>query len=187
MRRVTLSLVAALLAVAGLAGPVLAAKPSIERTEIAAPPVLDGFLTAVCDFDVWLTSTGHVILRTWTDAQDNLVREVFTINLHVTISAGGASLHAVDAGMDKVTFLDGGAEQVEIHGNLQLLTVKGHGPVLGAAGRFAFIVTPLFDENGDPILDEEGNQIVDFEVIGDSGIRAEEDLEAVCAALAPPQ
>jgi hypothetical protein len=79
------------------------------------------------------------------------------------------------------------AVQVGIHGNLQLLTVKGDGPVLGIAGIFAFIETPLFDESGDPILDEEGNQIADFEVVADSGIRAEEDLEAVCAALAPPQ
>ena len=169
-----------------LAAPAAAAQPTIT-TQVVDESFGDQFLSDVCGFPVTVTASGHTRTRVWSDAGEAPIREVFTVNVHVTISAGGASLHTVDAGMDTVTFLEGGAVQVAIHGNLQLLTVKGHGPVLGIAGIFTFVETPLFDENGDPILDEEGNQIFDFEVVADSGIRAEEDLEAVCTALAPPQ
>jgi hypothetical protein len=169
-----------------LTAPAAAAQPTIT-TEVVEASFTDQFLSEVCGFPVTVTASGHTRTRHWSDAGGAPIRELFTVNVHVTISAGGASMRTLDSGMDKVTFLDGGAAQVEIHGNLQLLTVKGHGPVLGAAGRFAFIETPLFDENGDPILDEDGNQVVDFELLADSGIRAEEDLEAVCAALAPAQ
>jgi hypothetical protein len=167
-----------------LAAPTAAAQPTITTT-VVDRSFLDPFLSRVCGFPVTVTLSGHNKTRVWTDAEGNPIREVFTVSVHATLNAGGASLRTVDAGMDKVTFLDGGAVMVHIHGNLRLLTLKGHGPVLGAAGQFGFIETPLFDEDGAPIVDEEGNQVFDFEVIADSGIRAEEDLEAVCAALAP--
>jgi hypothetical protein len=89
--------------------------------------------------------------------------------------------------MDMITALPGGGVEVAIHGNVGLVTVRGVGPVLGATGRFVFQDTPAFDEEGNPILDDEGKQVWNFEVIADSGLRVEENLEALCAALAPPQ
>ncbi len=187
MRRVILSLLAALLALSAFAGPVLGAKPTIERIELDGEPVLDEFLTEVCGFDVWLTQTGHITVRTWTDEEGNLVREAVSIGIRGTLTAGGAVLNFVDTGMDKVTALPGGGIQVEIHGNLGLLTLKGEGPVAGAAGRFVFQLTPVLDEQGNPVLDPDGNPVMNFEVLADSGLRVEEDLDAVCAALTPPE
>jgi hypothetical protein len=185
MRRVTLSLVAALVTVAAFAGPVLAAKPTIERIELSGEAELDAFLTDVCGFDVWVTRTGHIVVRTWTDEEGNVLREIVSLGIRGSLTAGGAVLTFVDTGMDKITSLPGGGVQVEIHGNLGLLTVKGMSPVAGAAGRFVFQRTPVLDEEGNPVLDEEGNPVTNFEVIADSGLRVD-DLEAVCAALAPP-
>ncbi|MCA1569637.1 MAG: hypothetical protein LC798_04805 [Chloroflexi bacterium] len=184
MRRVVLSLLAALLLVAAFAIPVAAAKPTVERDDFTEV-FLDEFLTDACGFDVWITVSGHAISRVWTDAEGNFVREVFNIGVVGSMTAGSATLHFVDAGMDKATALPGGGVQVEIHGNLRLVTVKGKGPVIGATGRFVFQETPVLDEEGNPVLDEEGNPVFNFELIADSGLRVEENLEALCAVLAP--
>ena len=100
------------------------------------------------------------------------------------MSAGGATLSFVDAGADMLVPLEGGGVRVAIHGNLQLLTAPGHGPILGAAGRFVFTDIPVLDEEGNPVLDEDGNPVSTFEVLADSGIRAE-DLDALCSVLEP--
>ncbi len=167
-----------------LAVPVAAAPPEIstETVEVTFP---DEFLSEACGFPVTLTLSGTTRTRTWLDAEGNPTRVVFTINVRGSLSAGGQTLRFVDAGMDKVTFLEGGGVRVEIHGNLGLVTAKGRGPVLGATGRFVFTDIPLFDEEGNPVLDEDGNPVSEFTVLSESGLRVF-DVDAACAALAPP-
>lgn len=183
MRRLVLAALVGVLT-ALLAVPVAAAQPQIS-TEIVDETFPDEFLSEACGFPVTVSLSGTVRARTWLDAEDNPTREIFTVNIKGSISAGGQTLRFVDAGMDKVAFLEGGGVRVAIHGNLGLVTAKGHGPVLGAAGRFAFTEIPLFDEEGNPILDEEGNPVFEFTLLGDSGVRPF-DVDAACAALAPP-
>jgi hypothetical protein len=183
MRRLVHAAVAGVLT-SLLAVPVVAAPPEIS-TETVEETFPDEFLSEECGFPVTLTLSGMTRTRTWLDAEGNPTREVFTINLHGAITAGGQSLHFVDAGMDKVTFLEGGGVLVEVHGNLGLVTAKGRGPVLGGTGRFVFTDIPLFDDEGNPILDEEGNPVSEFTVLSESGLQVF-DPDAACAALAPP-
>ena len=184
MRRLVFAtLVGALTAL--LAVPVAAARPEISTEIIDNQSFHDEFLSQACGFPVTGTVNGMIRVRTWLDAEGNPIREIFTVSIRGTLSAGGQTLRFVDAGMDTATFLEGGGVRVAIHGNLGLIVAKGHGPVLGAAGRFVFTDIPLFDDEGNPILDEDGNQIVEFTLLADSGLRVE-DVDAVCAALAPP-
>lgn len=182
MRRLVLAALVGVLT-ALLAVPVAAARPEII-TETVDETFPDEFLSEACGFPVTVTVSGKVRIRIWLDAEDNPTREIFTINVHGSISAGGQALRFVDAGMDKALFLEGGGVRVEIHGNVALVIAKGSGPVLGAAGRIAFTDIPLFDEEGNPILDEEGNPVSEFTLLADSGVRPF-DLDAACAALAP--
>jgi len=183
MRRLVLAALVGVLT-ALLAVPVAAARPEISTVtvDVTFP---DGELSDACGFPVSVTLAGTNRVRTWLDAEGNPTREIFTINVKGSISAGGQALRFVDAGMDKAIFLEGGGVHVEIHGNLALVIAKGHGPVLGAAGRIAFTDIPLFDEEGNPILDDEGNPVFEFTLLADTGVRPF-DLEAVCAVLAPP-
>ena len=102
MRRLVPAAVAGVLT-ALLAVPVAAAPPviSTKTIEVTFP---DEFLSEECGFPVTLTLSGKTRTRTWLDADDNPTREIFTLNLHGTITAGGQTLRFVDAGMDKVRF-----------------------------------------------------------------------------------
>jgi hypothetical protein len=182
MRRVLVPLAAAM-AISLVSFPVAAAKPEVIVEEVD-DMFLDEFLSDECGFEVWVTLAGHARTRIWTDRSGEVVRELFTINLHGTVSGGGAPLSFVDAGSDMLVPLEGGGVRVAIRGNLQLLTAPGHGPILGAAGRFVFTDIPVLDDEGNPVLDEDGNPVTMFEVLADSGIRAE-DLETLCAVLEP--
>ncbi len=182
MRRLLLVALLALLTVA-LAAPAAAARPEMF-TESINETFPDEFLSEECGFPVSVTLSGTDRVRIWRDADGNPTRELVTINIHGTISAGAGTLSFVDAGMDKATFLPGGGVRVEIHGNLGMVVAKGKGPVLGAAGRIAFTDIPVLDEEGNPVLDEDGHPISEFTLLADSGIRPF-DIEAVCAALAP--
>lgn len=184
MRRVFVFFTLGVILLLSLASPALAAKPTVERIPFE-DQFADQFLSEVCGFDVMVSVSGHFVSHVWTDAEDNFVREVFSISLRGSVTAGGQTLHFVDTGMDTTTALEGGAILVEVHGNVRLLTAKGAGPVLGSAGRSAFVVTPVLDEDGNPVLDEDGFPVFDFELLAETGVQAE-DLEALCAALAPP-
>lgn len=182
MRRFVLAALVGVLT-ALLAVPVAAARPEIS-TETVEETFPDEFLSDACDFPVTVTISGTTRTRTWLDAEGNPTRLVFTINVHGSLSAGGQTLRFVDAGMDKVTFLEGGGVRVEIHGNIGLIVAKGIGPVGGAAGRFVFTDIPVLDEEGNPLLDEDGNPISEFTLLADSGVRPD-DVDAACAALDP--
>jgi hypothetical protein len=183
MRRIPLPLAMAL-AFSLVAFPVAAARPETISEQVD-DQFLDEFITEACGFDVWITLMGHTKTRVWTDEAGNLIRELFTISVRGTMSAGGTALRLVDSGSDMFIPLEGGGERVAIRGSLALLAAPGHGPLFGGAGRFMFQATPVLDEEGNPVLDEEGNPVIDFEVLADSGIRAE-DLDTLCAVLAPP-
>ena len=183
MRRLVLAALVGVLT-ALLAVPVAAAPPEIT-TEIIDQSVPDEFLSEACGFPVTFTASGMTRVRTWLDAEGNPTREIFTIMVRGSVSAGGKTLHFTDAGMDKAIFLEGGGVRVEVHGNLGMAIAKGRGPVLGGAGRVVFTDIPLFDEEGNPILDEEGNPVSEFTLLAESGVRPF-DLDAACAALAPP-
>jgi hypothetical protein len=182
MRRVRLPFAIALV-LSLVAFPVAAAKPEIISEQVDEV-FFDDELADVCGFDVWVTLKGHTKTRFMTDRHGNLARIVFTILLRGTVSAGGTTLRFTDAGSDMIIPLDGGGERVAVRGSLSLITAPGYGPVLNAAGRFVFEVTPVLDESGNPVLDENGNPIMNFEILADSGIRVE-NLEAVCASLDP--
>ena len=184
MRRIPVSLTLGVILVLSLAVPALAAKPLIERVTFE-DEFTDDFLSDFCGLDVTVSVSGQFVSHVWLDGDENLIREVFNIAVHGSISAGGAKLHFVDTGLDKTTALEGGAVRIEVHGSIQLITAPGAGPILGAAGRQVIVLTPVLDEEGNPVLDEEGFPIFDIELLADSGVRAE-DLDALCAALAPP-
>ena len=167
-----------------VAGPASAAKPIIDRFAIDEVFV-DEFWTDVCGFELTTTLKGHATSRVWLDDEGSFVREVFTISIRGSITAGGDTLRFVDAGMDKVTQLPNDGVQVEIHGNVRLITVPGQGATDGAAGRLVFTLTPLLDEERNPVLDEEGFPIFEFTELASSGFQAS-DVDAICEALTPP-
>ena len=184
VRRRLLYLFLASLLILSFAGPASAAKPIIDRFTITEV-FIDEFWSDVCGFEVTTTVTGHAASRVWLDDEGNFVREVFTISLRGSLSAGGDTLHFRDAGMDKVTQLPSGGVQIEVHGNVRLITVPGQGVTDGAAGRLVFTLTPLLDEEGNPVLDEEGFPILEFTELASSGFEAS-DIDAICEALTPP-
>ena len=184
MRRISVSFTLGVILLLSLAVPALAAKPLIERVTFE-DEFPDDFLSEVCGLDVVVSVNGKFTSHLWLDADENLIREVFNIAVHGSLSAGGATLHFVDTGLDKTTALEGGALRIEVHGSIQLITAPGAGPILGAAGRQVLVVTPVVDEEGNPVLDEEGFPMVDIELLADTGVRAE-DLDALCEALAAP-
>lgn len=183
MRRIRLAVLGGVLSLA-VAAPVAGAQPEFSR-EVVDARFQDPFLSEICGFPVTVSVSGHTILRSWLDADGNPVRDVFTIRVHGSFSAGGQTLRFTDAGMDTATFLGGGGIQIGIHGNLGLVTAKGHGPILGATGRIVFTDVPVLDENGNPVLDENGDPTFVFSVLADSGLRVE-DFVTFCAVLAPP-
>ena len=110
MRRGWFGIAVAIALLLAVAGPAAAAPPTIERFPVDSGWFEDEFLSEVCGFEVLVREEGHIAFRTWTDAEGNPTRIVFTINVHGSMTAGGATLRFVDAGMDMVTFLDGGGD-----------------------------------------------------------------------------
>lgn len=83
-------------------------------------------------------------------------------------------MNAVDTGADRVTVLDDGSQVFSIIGNVQSITVPGHGRVYSETGKITFHVT--FDAEGNPV----------FELISAAGQHPEEGQEvALCEFLGP--
>ena len=132
MRRLVLAALVGVLTTL-LAVPVAAAPPEIS-TEIVDETVPDEFLSEACGFPVTVTASGMTRVRTWLDAEGNPTREIFTIMVRGSISAGGQTLHFTDAGMDKAIFLEGGGVWVEVHGELGMAIAKGRDPSWAGPG-----------------------------------------------------
>ena len=102
MRRARI-LVLSALACMLVAGPVSAAKPMMERIPINDIGILDEFLTDECGYDIWFDATGHATFHTWTDADDNPLREVNNFNVHLRYYSEGGSITTRDVGADRLT------------------------------------------------------------------------------------
>lgn len=181
MRRLIPAIAAvALLVTAAL--PVAAAKPTITVNAISESGI-DPFASADCGFPVSFSVTGESRERAWFDAND-VLRVVFTVNVHVEYTANGRTLRGIDAGMDTGFIEPDGTASIAIHGSVGMVKVPGHGPVFGAAGRLVLMFTPVLDGAGNPVLDEDGFPIFDVDVISESGVVGSGDIEAFCGYLA---
>ena len=142
-RVIGLSLLGALLVTA----PVSAARPQQDRIAID-DLFVDDFLSDACGVEVTVRATGHVILRTFTDADGNPISEVnnFAVDLHWSSENG--EIHAKDVGVDRVTYLaDGGLVDIII-GSVQSFSIPGQGRVYADVGRSMLEI----DANGDATL-----------------------------------
>jgi hypothetical protein len=184
MRRLLLRSIILAAVVAAAAQPVAAAKPLLERIPID-DQFTDPFFSTECGFEVIATFTGFIVVHAWLNADGELVHQVVNYGIRGSYSANGNTLRSVDTGVDTLTVYPDGSMLFHVVGSVALLTAPGTGPVLGSAGLFAILVTPLLDEDGNPILDPDGNPIFTEEVVVDAGVRPEFDLAAICAALAP--
>jgi len=172
--RMLRAVVCACLLGAALAAPAAAGKPTMEVIHIADVGILDEFLTETCGFDVFFDGSGHVTLRQFTDNAGEFRGEVNNFAIRVRYYSEFASVNAVDTGADLVKVLDDGSQVLSIIGNVQSITVPGHGRVYSETGKITFHVT--FDAEGNPT----------FELISAAGQHPEVGQEVVlCEFLAP--
>jgi hypothetical protein len=159
---------------AALVTPAAAGKPTMEVIKIADVGILDEFLTEACGFDVFFDGAGHFTLRQFTDRAGDFRGEVNNFAIRVRYYSEFGSVNAVDTGADRVTVLDDGSRVFSIIGNVQSITVPGHGRVYSETGKITFHVT----------FDAEGNEV--FELISAAGQHPEEGQEvALCEFLGP--
>jgi hypothetical protein len=158
---------------AGFAGE--AGKPVMEKVPISDIGVLDEFLTEICGFDVHIDATGHIIFRTFVDADGNPVREVNNFGVHLRIYSEWESLRVVDVGVDRIAYNEDGSITQIIIGNVQSIQLPGQGRVYSNVGRTVIQIT-FPDPESHPV----------FEVIRQSGQHSEISQEdVICDALAP--
>lgn len=159
-----------------LAMPVAAKQPIIEFIPINDIGVYDPGLSAACGVDVYADVTGHIIARSFTDANGDEVREVNNYGIDITVYSEYGSLRLHDTGVDRITFnADGTLTQVII-GNAQSVQLRGEGRVYSDVGRTTLLITFPEDPSEEPM----------FELLGQSGQHTDADqADFICAALAP--
>jgi hypothetical protein len=109
--------VAAALAVAvGLASPAHAARPTVDRVQVDEMFV-DGELSEACGFTVTAAVQGHLIFRTFEDADQSVV-SLLTLNVALTFSADGNEYQARDVGADLVRITPDGTAILMVIGQL---------------------------------------------------------------------
>ena len=170
MRRFVRILGLGLLGSVLIGGPVNAGKPITERIQVDETFV-DDFLTEACGAEVTAHVTGHVIVRLFTDADGNPVREVNNYGLRNVWTSANGSLRANDVGVDRVTYLPDGSLLQVVIGNVQSISIPGQGRVYADVGQTTIHIT--FDANGDPI----------FTVLDEHGQHEGDQLEALCSVL----
>jgi len=147
MRRAIRITVLGLLACSLLAAPASAGRPA--QTFIPVDDLfVDPFLSGACGVDVTVSATGHVILRAFTDANGNLVREVNNYAIDLTFSSENAAIHAKDVGVDRVTYFEDGGLIDIIIGSVQSFSIPGQGRVYADVGRSMLEI----DANGNTTL-----------------------------------
>jgi len=171
--RMLRALACACLLGAALAAPAAAGKPTMEVIHIADVGIKDKDLTEACGFDVFFDGSGHITLRQFTDQAGEFRGEVNNFAIRVRYYSEFGSVNAVDTGADRVTVLDDGSHVFSIIGNVQSITVPGHGRVYSDTGHMTFHVT--FDAEGNPTSEllsapgqhpEVGQEVVLCEFLG---------------------
>jgi hypothetical protein len=117
-----------------VAAPVSAGKPQMELVPID-DTFVDNDLSAACGVEVNAHVTGHIIFRTFTDADGNPVREVNNFAVSVLWWSENGEIHAKDVGADRATYLDDGSIIVIIVGSVQSFSIPGQGRVYADVGR----------------------------------------------------
>jgi hypothetical protein len=171
---------ARLMHVAGLAllgavlvvGPVSAAAPQTERIPID-DTFVDDFLSAACETEVTVHETGHIALRTWTDAAGNQVRALNTYALTDTFSSVNGSVAAKNVGPDRISFLDNGNIIILTIGNIGSISIPGQGRVYQNVGRSMIVVT----------FDADGNATVEVTPLAGQHDSEATQVEAICGVL----
>lgn len=159
------------LAAAILVGsPVNAGKPVMERVVID-DLFVDEFLSEECGAEVTAHITGHVIFRTFLDAEGNPVRELHNFALGGTYTSANGSVQFRDVGADRITYLPDGSLLQVVIGSVRSFSIPGQGRAYSDVGQSTFLIT--FDANGDPI----------FTLISQHGHHDDSDIEALCSVL----
>ena len=171
MRRSIRVLALASLATLLLAAPVAAAKPTMERVPVD-DVFVDDFLTEVCGTEVNRHVYGHVTFRTFANDDDEVVRELNNYALTSVFMSEHATIRVKDVGVDRVTYQADGSLINVIVGNVQSITIPGHGRVYSDVGQTTVHIT--FDENGGPSV----------EVLASHGQHDDDQLEVLCEFLA---
>ena len=171
MRRSVRVLALASLATLLLAAPAAAAKPEMERVPID-DVFVDDFLTEVCGTEVNGHVYGHITFRAFVNDDDAVVREVNNYALTSVFMSEHATIQVKDVGVDRVTYLDDGSLINVIVGNVQSITIPGHGRVYSDVGQTTIHI--MFDENGEPSV----------EVLSSHGQHDDDQLGVLCEFLA---
>lgn len=150
MRRIARIVGLGVLGVLLVAAPVSAGKPTQEWID-GSETYVDPFLSDACGVEVVTTVTGHFITRTFSDAAGNPVRELNNYAFGASYTSANGSVRLRDVGVDRVSYLADGSIIQIIIGNVQSISIPGHGRVYADVGRTRVVIT--FDANGDPIFD----------------------------------
>lgn len=130
------------------ASPAAAARPIQEFVPINDVGVVDEFLSELCGFEVLVDGSGHIIFRSFVDADGNTVREVNNFAIQVRFYSENGEVNVVDVGPDRVWVNADGSLDIFITGNPQSIQAKGEGRVYRNVGWVHFHVT--FDGEGNP-------------------------------------
>ena len=171
MRRTVRILAAAMLATLAMTSPALAGQPQMEKIPVDETFV-DDFLSDVCGAEVSVHFYGHFIIRVFTDADGNPVREVNNYAFSNRFTSVHGSVFAKDVGADRITYLDDGSLIQVIIGNVQSFSIPGVGRVYQDVGQKTLHIT--FDDEGNP----------SFEMLDDSkGQHDPDQLAPLCSVL----
>lgn len=171
MRRTVRIMAAAMLATLAMTSPTMAGKPEMEKIPVDETFV-DDFLSDTCGAEVSVHFYGHFIIRVFTDADGNPVREVNNYAFSNRFTSANGSVFAKDVGADRITYLDDGSLIQVIIGNVQSFSIPGFGRVYQDVGQKTIHIT--FDGEGNP----------SFEVLDDSkGQHDPDQLAPLCSVL----
>jgi hypothetical protein len=133
--------------------PVSAGKPEMVLDAFDTTFV-DDALSDSCGVEVNAHVSGHTIVRVFTDADGNPVRELNNYAVQAHWWSINGDIHVRDVGADRVTFFDDGSVQLIIIGNVQSISIPGEGRVYADVGRLMI----EFDAAGNATVTPLGGQ-----------------------------
>ena len=146
----------------------------MERVVVNDVGILDEFLTEACGFDVFVDATGHIIFRSWTDAEGNPTRDLNNFGIRLRIYSEFGAVRTVDVGVDRVTHNPDGSITNVVIGNVQSIQIPGQGRVYADVGQTTLHIT-FPDPEGEPVV----------EVLRQVGQHEGDQVAVICDALAP--